>query len=112
MVNSGLDIFFATRKDSQKVNQVNNNPEVILYFQVPNQTIEEFRSVIITGKASPLSDEKEFNGVLDKLGQKSPEYKNYINRDGFEVWSIYKVSAYTLQYTDFTKSKKTIRQDI
>jgi general stress protein 26 len=112
VVTDGLDVLFVTRIDSHKVKHIGLHPSVILYFQNADQTPKKFRSVAVSGKAHRISDEIDFNNALDKLGQKSPEYKNYIDKDGPLIWAIYQVTAVTLQYTDFAKSTRTITQKI
>jgi uncharacterized pyridoxamine 5'-phosphate oxidase family protein len=111
-VNNGLDIFFMTLITSQKVKHIDNNPFVTLYFQNPVQTKEEFKSIAITGKAARVPEGNEFNGVLEKMGRKSPGFKNYISSEGFTSWTIYKITATTLQCTDFSKSTKTVKEEL
>jgi|WetSurMetagenome_2_1015567.scaffolds.fasta_scaffold423044_1 general stress protein 26 len=106
----GLDIYFVTRTDSHKVKQMEDNPAVICFFQKANQLPEDFKSVAVIGKASRLSEEIEFNRALDLLGQKSAAYRKYIEKEGSASWAMYKVTAASLDYTDFSKSKKTVKQ--
>jgi hypothetical protein len=70
------------------------------------------RLSLFTGKAMHIPRGDEFDGVLEKLGQKSPYFKNWLLKDEFKTWIIYKMTAATLQYTDFSKSKKTITEEI
>ncbi len=111
-VNNGLDIYFMTRIDSQKVKHIGNNPFVTLYFQNPNQPMEEYKSVALTGKAARVPEGNEFNAVVEKLGQKSPGFKNYISGDGFKNWTICKITATALQCTDLSKSFKTVKEEL
>jgi hypothetical protein len=112
LVNIGLDIYFVTRIDSQKVKHIDCNPFVTLYFQSPSQTVEEFKSIVVSGKAARLPQGGEFNDVLERLGAISPGYKKYISSDGFKAWTIYKTSASTLECTDLAKSTKTVKVEI
>jgi nitroimidazol reductase NimA-like FMN-containing flavoprotein (pyridoxamine 5'-phosphate oxidase superfamily) len=111
-VNDGLDIYFVTRRDSRKVRHVNVNSFVTLYFPNTKQDAQEFRSVAVTGKAARLPEGNEFNGVLEKLDRKSPGYKKYISNEGFKIWTIYKMTAESLQSTDYSKSTRTVTQAI
>ena len=111
-VNDGLDIYFVTRMDSQKVRHVNVNSFVTLYFPNTKQDAQEFRSVAVTGKAARVPEGNEFNGVLDKLNQKSPGYKKYISNEGFKIWTIYKMTAESLQSTDYSKSTRTVTEAV
>jgi nitroimidazol reductase NimA-like FMN-containing flavoprotein (pyridoxamine 5'-phosphate oxidase superfamily) len=111
-VNDGLDIYFVTRRDSRKVRHVNVNSFVTLYFPNTKQDAQEFRSVAVTGKAARLPEGNEFNGVLEKLDRKSPGYKKYISNEGFKIWTIYKMTAESLQSTDYSKSTRTVTEAV
>jgi nitroimidazol reductase NimA-like FMN-containing flavoprotein (pyridoxamine 5'-phosphate oxidase superfamily) len=111
-VNKGLDIYFVTRIASQKVKHIGVNPSVTLYFPNMNQAVKEFRSIAVTGKAARVPEGDEFDGVLEKLEQKSPGYKKYIGKEGFKIWTIYKITAKSLQSTDYSKSTKTSKEEV
>jgi uncharacterized pyridoxamine 5'-phosphate oxidase family protein len=111
-VNNGLDIYFVTRIASQKVKHININPFITLYFPNTNQAVKEFRSIAITGKATRVPEGNEFNDVRDKLEQKSPGYKKYISNEGFNIWAIYKMTTTSLQSTDYSKSTRTVKEEV
>lgn len=111
-VNDGLNVYFVTRIDSQKVKHIGVYPFVTLYFPNTNPTVKEFRSVAVTGRARRVPAGDEFNGVLEKLERKSPGYKKYISSEGFNVWTIYKMIATSLQSTDYSKSTRTVKVEV
>jgi nitroimidazol reductase NimA-like FMN-containing flavoprotein (pyridoxamine 5'-phosphate oxidase superfamily) len=111
-VNNGLDIYFVTRLDSQKVRQIGAHPYVTLYLPNTNQEVKKFRSIAVTGKAARVPEGDEFNGVLEKLEQKSPGYRKYIGNEGFKIWTVYKMTAESLQSTDYSKSTGTVKEEI
>lgn len=111
-VNNGLDIYFVTRIDSQKVKHINSNPFITLYFPNMNKAVKEFRSVAVSGTVERVPEGNEFDGVLEKLDQKSPCYKKYISNEGFTIWTIYKMTATSLQSTDYSKSTRTVKEEI
>jgi nitroimidazol reductase NimA-like FMN-containing flavoprotein (pyridoxamine 5'-phosphate oxidase superfamily) len=108
-VNSGLDIYFVTRIDSQKVKQFAIHPYCTLYFPNMNPNPKEFRSVAISGMVSRIPAGAEFNDVLEKLDRKSPGYSNYISKEGFKIWTIFKMATKELQFTDYSKSTRTAK---
>jgi uncharacterized pyridoxamine 5'-phosphate oxidase family protein len=111
-VNRGPDIYFVTRLDSQKVRHINANPCVTLYFPNTNLEVKKFRSIAVTGSAARVAEGDEFDGVLEKIEQKSPGYRNYIGKEGFNVWTVYKMTARSLQSTDYSKSTRTFKEEI
>jgi nitroimidazol reductase NimA-like FMN-containing flavoprotein (pyridoxamine 5'-phosphate oxidase superfamily) len=111
-VNNGLAIYFVTRIASQKVKHIGVNPFITLYFPNTNQSVKEFRSVAVTGKAMRVPEGDEFNGVLEKLERKSPGYIKHIGNEGFTIWTIYKMTANSLQSTDYSKSTRTVKEEV
>jgi nitroimidazol reductase NimA-like FMN-containing flavoprotein (pyridoxamine 5'-phosphate oxidase superfamily) len=111
-VNNGLDIYFVTRVDSQKVKHIEANSIVTLYFPNTSQDVKEFRSIAVTGKAARVPEGDEFNGVLEKLDRKSSGYRKYIGNEGFEIWTIYKLTAGSFQSTDYSKSTRTVKETV
>jgi uncharacterized pyridoxamine 5'-phosphate oxidase family protein len=111
-VNNGPDIYFATRINSQKVKDISINPFVTLYFPNTNQAMKEFRSVAVSGKAARVPEGIEFDDVLDKIEHKSPGYRKYISKEGFNIWTVYKMTATSLQSTDYSKSTRTVKEEI
>ena len=111
-VNDGLDIYFITRAASRKAKHIDGNPFVIIDFQIPSQTMEEFKGVAIAGKAARVPEGNERTEILKKLGRKSPGFRNYVSSDGFKAWAMYKIAAHSLQWTDLAKSTKTVKEEI
>jgi uncharacterized pyridoxamine 5'-phosphate oxidase family protein len=111
-VNIGLTLYFMTRVTSEKVKHIKTNPFVMLHFQNANQTIEDPRSVAVTGKAARVPEGDEFNDVVGKLAQKSPGFKKYISSEGFKTWTIYKVTPESVQSTDLSKSFQTLKEAV
>jgi uncharacterized pyridoxamine 5'-phosphate oxidase family protein len=112
LVNKGLDIYFVTRIASQKVKHIEAHPIVTLYFPNTNQSAKEFRSIAVTGTTVRVPEGGEFDGVLEKLERKSPGYKNYISNEGFTIWTIYKMTTKSIQSTDYSKSTRTIKEEV
>jgi nitroimidazol reductase NimA-like FMN-containing flavoprotein (pyridoxamine 5'-phosphate oxidase superfamily) len=83
-----------------------------LHFQTPSQASEQFKSLSVSGTAVRIANEMEFRRALDKLEQKAPAYGAWIRKDGFASWAIYKTTAQSLQWTDFSKSSMTITEDL
>ena len=111
-INDGFDIYFMTRLDSRKIKHIGANPFVTLYFPNMNRAAKEFRSVAITGKAARVPEGREFDGVLEKLERKSPGFKKHIINEGFTIWTIYKMTATSLQSTDYSKSTRTVKEEL
>jgi general stress protein 26 len=112
VVNNGLDIYFLTRKDSIKTEHIKSSPFVSLVFQSPEQTIKTFRCVTINGTAEYLQQGNEFDDAWEKMGKMSPGYKEYVGKEGFKIWAMYKVTGDSVQLVDLSKSTRTITEKI
>jgi nitroimidazol reductase NimA-like FMN-containing flavoprotein (pyridoxamine 5'-phosphate oxidase superfamily) len=111
-VNNGLDIYFVSRTDSEKVKQFTLNPYVTFYFPNINPNPKEFKSVTITGTTIRIPAGKEFGDILEKLGHKSAGYVKYISKEGFDIWTIFKMTTITLQFTDYSKAARTVKFEV
>ena len=112
LVNTGLNVYFTTALDSRKVKHMAANPCVTLNFQNPPKTQKEFKSVVLSGRASQVPEGKEFDDVLEMLAKKSPGFGKYVKDRGFKKWAIYKVEGTTVQVTELGKGKKTVAEEI
>jgi len=111
-VNDGLNLYFITSLDSRKIAHISANPAVMLYFQMPNQTPGAFKSVAVAGTAGRVPEGNEYEDVLKKLGDKSPGFRKWLNSKEAKAWTIYRITAASMQYTDFAQAKKTIAEEI
>lgn len=111
-VNDGLDISFFTMLDTQKVKHIDNNPFVSIYVHTLSQPDDDSKSVVITGKAVRVSEGDEFNRIFEKLNLKSPGYMKYLSGAGVKPWAIYHVTAKTVQFTDLSKSNRTVMEEL
>lgn len=109
--NNGLDIYFITSPDSQKVKQATINSAVTLYFQNEGQlnSYKSFKSVSLTGNISRVTDIKEFDGVVEALSRRSSYIKEWINKSDS---AIYKVKTDFFIYSDNEKSPNRIEEKI
>jgi nitroimidazol reductase NimA-like FMN-containing flavoprotein (pyridoxamine 5'-phosphate oxidase superfamily) len=107
--NIGLDIYFVTRLDSEKVKQFTANPSVAFYFPNMSLTLKEFKSVTVSGTIKRVPAGMEFDDALGQIDTKSPGYVKYISKEGFEIWTVFKMTASALQYTDYSKSNRTVK---
>lgn len=112
VVNNGLDIYFLTRMDSIKTEHIRSSPFVSLIFQSPEQTIKMFRCVTINGRAEYLQQGNEFDDIWEKMGSVSAGYKEYVGKEGFKIWAMYKVIADSVQLVDLSKSTRTLTEKI
>ena len=103
-VNDGLNIYIFTLNNSNKISHIDKNPCVSLYLQNKFENTKEYKSILINGKACKITNDNESNNVRDKLEIKSIGYKNWIDKEGWEKWTIIKVQPELIKYTDISKS--------
>ena len=99
-VNKGSTVYFSTIKESRKVNNIQENPNVA--YSVYNETehLDELRSVQMEGTATLISDKKETNEILKMLGKKFPSMKNLTT---YPENLIIKITPKICHFTDYVK---------
>ncbi|MHC1681961.1 MAG: pyridoxamine 5'-phosphate oxidase family protein [Clostridiaceae bacterium] len=91
-------IYFSTGKGSNKVKQLEINPEVSVLFQHENQVIPNFINITVNGVAEELKDSEDFNRALEVIKQRRPQ----LNATE-ETHKIYAVKPSLIKILDFTK---------
>lgn len=97
----GFTIYFSTGKDSTKVRQIENNPNVVAFFQQEGQEISSFRNVTVIGKARLLQCEGAFNEALELIGNRNPRFKERIKNNGRDKVAIFKIKPETIKSLDY-----------
>ncbi|WP_310603101.1 pyridoxamine 5'-phosphate oxidase family protein [Anaerosporobacter sp.] len=89
-------LYFGTGKDTNKVKQLEHNPNVTILVQHEGQKMPNFKNVTIYGKAYPVKED-EFQGAVDIIKKRRPQ----LNLDGSKQ-HVYKVIAEKLKIVDFS----------
>ncbi|MFL0196739.1 pyridoxamine 5'-phosphate oxidase family protein [Clostridium sp. WILCCON 0269] len=110
--NDGANIYFVTKKESNKVKHIKQNPIVTFYFQNEGQSYDTFKSVAVTGEASEVLAGQEFNSAVEGISNRYPIIKEQISNGEFKDSSIYKVKAKFVKLADYTRDSKEIKETI
>lgn len=97
----GFTIYFSTGKDSAKVKQIENNPNVVAFFQQESQEISSFRNVTVIGKARLLQCEDAFNKAIELIGNRNPRFKERIKNNGRDKVAIFKIKPEVIKSLDY-----------
>lgn len=100
---SGLEIFFATAKESNKVKQLERNNEVAVLFQHENQTVPDFVNVTLYGRAL-LTEGDELGTGRQVILNRRPQLSSVIHNH-----NIYKIKAERIKVLDFKASEPAQR---
>lgn len=82
-------LYFHTKKVGTKIDNIKNNPNISLFILdneqiIPNRYITHYESIIVTGKASIILDEKtmreKLNILCDRLAPHEARREEVINR--------------------------------
>jgi len=106
--NDGVNLYFATNKDTEKVKNINENPNVTLFFQNEGQDFGSFTNFTITGIAKVIEEKEELNKAVDAISIRYPNLKKIADDNELQNSGtvIYKVDAKEVKYLDREKSKK------
>ncbi len=102
----GENLFFSTGKESAKVDEIEKNKRVSFFFEHDNQTPESWKSLLLIGDAEPLTvGSNDYAKAIDRLGAKSPRFRERIAKGDLDSAIIYKVKTSELEYLDRSKGK-------
>ncbi|NJJ41986.1 pyridoxamine 5'-phosphate oxidase family protein [Paenibacillus apii] len=99
----GYTIYFSTQKDSKKVEQIKENPQIVLFFQHENQELPGFVNVSLHGTAEALAEPTEIDRATELLGSRNPRFKERAEKGLLQNTAFYKVDARELKVLDFSK---------
>jgi len=106
--NDGVNLYFATNKDTEKVKQINENPNVTLFFQNEGQDFGSFTNLTITGIAKVVENKEELNKAIEDISVRHPTLKKIAENNELQTSGtlVYKVNAKSVKFLDREKSKK------
>jgi len=87
----GLTVYFSTGKETEKVKQIEANPNVAIYFQHEGQERAGFRYVSLTGIAQRLTDEGAVKQAVAVLSERNPNFKQRIEKGEIEKIALFKI---------------------
>ena len=99
-VNIGATTYFSTSKESRKIKNIKENPNVSFSIYDSTEHLDEVRSVQIEGEATVVTNEKESEEILELLHNKFP----FMKEMQLQVDSvIVKITPKTCFFIDYTK---------
>lgn len=97
----GEHLFFSTGRDSAKVREIERNKRVSFYFEHDNQAPERWKSVLLIGDAEEVgSGSPHYATALERLGAKSPRFRERILNRDLESAIIYRLKTSEVEYLD------------
>jgi general stress protein 26 len=102
LANDGLEVYFSTGKQTEKVRHIQSTPNVSVLFQHEGQELMKFQNVTLTGIAEPIPTGMELEKAINLLGEKNPWFKSLAKTEGLAALSIYKVRPISVKYLDYS----------
>jgi nitroimidazol reductase NimA-like FMN-containing flavoprotein (pyridoxamine 5'-phosphate oxidase superfamily) len=100
----GLNLYFSTGKSAAKVQEIEKNRRVSFYFEHDNQATESWKSVLLIGDAEQVrAGSTDYATALDRLGAKSPRFRERIAKNELDSAAIYRINTRELEYLDRSK---------
>ena len=88
--NDGLDIFFASRKATKKVEHIDLNPNVTFYVENPGTAAGDFKYLSVTGDALAIVEKSELENAIKVISVKFPKINELSQSNDFNEWAIYR----------------------
>jgi pyridoxamine 5'-phosphate oxidase len=109
----GDNLFFSTGKESSKVEEIEKNRRVSFFFEHDNQAPESWKSLLLIGDAEPLiAGSTDYGKAVERLGAKSPRFRERIAKGDLDSAVIYKVKTSELEYLDRSKGNGKLQKNV
>jgi len=100
-VSSGLDIYFSTRKDAAKVQEISQHPRISFFFEHDNQELSAWRNVLLVGHAERIETGVELQRAVDLLSSRNPRFRERIAQGDLPNTQIFKLKTEEVEYLDY-----------
>ena len=102
-VNDGLDLYFMTAADSQKVKNIAANNKVSLTINSEYQSWDEIEGLSMAALAQPVDDLEEQERIGELLMKKFPEAEQY--KDDIDIdLAFFRLEPQVISLLDYKKS--------
>lgn len=102
-VNDGLDLYFMTAADSQKVKNIAANNKVSLTINSDYQSWDEIEGLSMAALAQPVDDLEEQERIGELLMKKFPEAEQY--KDDIDIdLAFFRLEPQVISLLDYKKS--------
>ena len=81
----GFKTYFSTATNARKVEQIDNNPNVAIYFEAPGQEFPNYVNVTVYGKAKKVTCEKGLEKAKELIHEKLPKFEFTDDKSIFAV---------------------------
>jgi general stress protein 26 len=71
----GVKTYFSTAADARKVKQIENNPNVAVYFEAPGQAFPNYINATVYGKARKVECEKGIEKAVSLIKENLPNFE-------------------------------------
>jgi pyridoxamine 5'-phosphate oxidase len=105
------DLFFSTGKETAKVSEIGKHNRVSFYIEQGDQKADTWKSVLLIGDAKPLeTGSVDYATALERLGAKSPRFKERIEKGDLDSAAIYKITTSEIEYLDRSSGYAGVRK--
>lgn len=71
----GVKLYFSTERNARKVAQIEQNPNVAIYFEAPNQEFPDFINATVYGKAKKIICEEGIEKAFSLIKENLPRFE-------------------------------------
>jgi pyridoxamine 5'-phosphate oxidase len=99
----GNRIFFSTRGDAAKVQEIHKQPRVSFLLEAEGQELPKWKSALILGKASVLPEGPDLKRAVEVISARNPRFKERVGKEGLANTRIFAIQATEIDITDYSK---------
>lgn len=102
-VPSGLELYFSTRKDAAKVQEITENPRISFFFEHDDQELSKWRNILFIGQAEKVDKGDELARAVELLGNRNPRFKERVAKGELPFTQIFRLKTQEIEYLDYGK---------
>lgn len=109
-VPSGLDLYFSTRRDAAKVQEISGRNRVSFFFEHDNQELGQWKNVLLIGEAEKVDSGAELDKAVELLGSRNPRFRERVARGELPDTQIFRLRTQEIEYLDYGKGLGHVRK--
>ncbi|KAF0219095.1 MAG: putative stress protein [Geobacteraceae bacterium] len=107
----GLDLYFSTRKDAPKVQEIDRHRNVSFFFEHDNQALETWKNVLLIGEAEQLEQGDKLDRAVLLLGNRNPRFKERVANGELQNTAIFRIRTKEIEYLDRSKGNGSVKKE-
>ena len=99
----GADIFFSTRTEAAKVQDLQDRPRASFFLEAAGQQVAEWKNILFLGRTEKVQDPSGQAEGIALLSARNPRFKERIEKNGLEGTTIFRLRTDAIEFIDYAR---------